>query len=43
MDYNDFNEIREYEKRIQNLKSRDYTEEELKEWKTWAESWTNTE
>lgn len=43
MDYNDFNEVREYEKRIQNLKSRDYTEEELEEWKTWAESWIDTE
>jgi len=33
------NEYREYERRIDELKSRDYTEEELEEWRTWAESW----
>ena len=34
-------EYRAYEKRIDELKSRDYTEEELREWKAWAESWVD--
>lgn len=36
-------EYREYERRIDRLKSRDYTEEELEDWKRWAESWIDTE
>ena len=43
MNYNEDQEVREYEKRIQNLKSRDYTQEELEDWKSWAESWVDTE
>ena len=41
--FNDQEECREYEKRLEKLKSRDYTEEELQEWKSWAESWVDTE
>lgn len=33
------NEYREYERRLAELKSRDYTQEELEEWRVWAESW----
>ena len=42
MNYDD-QEMREYERRLENLKSRDYTEDELEEWKAWAESWVDTE
>lgn len=34
-------EVREYERRLANLKSRDYTEEELEEWRAWAETWVD--
>ena len=42
MNENDHQEYREYERRLDRLKSRDYTEEELQEWKRWAESWIYT-
>ena len=38
----DKQEVREYEKRIQNLKNQ-YTDEELREWKRWAEKWADFE
>lgn len=42
VDLNESNEVREYEKRIQNLKNQ-YTDEELTEWKRWAEKWAEIE
>ena len=42
MNYDEHQEVREYEKRIQNLKNQ-YTEEELTEWKRWAEKWAEIE
>ena len=39
MNLNEQEEPREYEKRLEALKSRDYSSEELEDWKRWAESW----
>ncbi len=32
-------DYRAYEERLENLKSRDYTQEELDDWRAWAETW----
>ena len=41
--YNDHQEFREYERRLANLKSRDYTDEELEDWRRWSEKWADSE
>ena len=43
MNYEDCNEMREYERRIKECKNRDYTEDELREWQLWAEKWVEQE
>ena len=39
MKFNEYQEYRAYEERLEKLKSRDYTESELEEWRVWAEKW----
>lgn len=43
MDFNEHQEFRAYENRLNNYKSRDYTDEELEEWRQWAEKWAEDE
>ena len=42
MKFNEYQNLKDYEKKIENLKtktSHDFTQDELEEWKAWSEKW----
>tara|TARA_B100001059_G_scaffold120463_1_gene120590 strand:+ start:688 stop:843 length:156 start_codon:yes stop_codon:yes gene_type:complete len=42
MKFNEYQNLKDYEKKIENLKtktSHDFTRDELEEWKAWSEKW----